>query len=75
LLDESKDVNTKALAVLRIADKWAENSINNNNNNSYSQPHSLNDLIVDKNSIMKKSPSNMSSPKHVNVEVSLFTFS
>jgi hypothetical protein len=74
LLDESKDVNTKALAVLKIADKWAENSINNNNN-SYSQPHSLNDLIVDKNSIMKKSPSNMSSPKHVNVEVSLFTFS
>ena len=26
LLDENKDVNSKALAVLRIADKWLENA-------------------------------------------------
>jgi hypothetical protein len=26
LLDESKDANSKALAVLRIADKWLENA-------------------------------------------------
>lgn len=26
LLDDNKDANSKALAVLRIADKWLENS-------------------------------------------------
>ena len=48
-MDESKDVNAKALAVLKIADKWAEN--HHRHHNSLSQPHSLNDFI------MRKSPS------------------
>ena len=63
LLDDSKDVNTKALAVLKIAEKWSENNIQGNNNNN----NNINDLIIDTNNggYLKKSSSDIyeKSPK------------